>query len=88
MCLSILIVSVMEKFFEGGWLTVVVTSCFIALAFLAYGVWLSRAPQVSRRTRMLLSAAAGAAAAAVLLAIALLPATTGPLKSRQCVRRS
>lgn len=33
MCLSILIVSVIEKFFEGGWLTVVVTSCFIALAF-------------------------------------------------------
>jgi hypothetical protein len=34
MCLSILIVSVAEKFFEGGWLTVVVTSSFIALAFL------------------------------------------------------
>ena len=34
MCLSILIVSVVEKFFEGGWLTVVVTSCFIALALL------------------------------------------------------
>jgi hypothetical protein len=34
MCLSILIVSIIEKFFEGGWLTVVVTSCFIALAFL------------------------------------------------------
>jgi len=33
MCLSILIVSVAEKFFEGGWLTVVVTSSFIALAF-------------------------------------------------------
>src|SRR5262249_15963797 len=34
MCLSILIVSVVEKFTEGGWLTVVVTSSFIALAFL------------------------------------------------------
>jgi K+ transporter len=34
MCLSILIVSIVEKFFEGGWLTVVVTSCFIALAYL------------------------------------------------------
>jgi hypothetical protein len=34
MCLSILIVSVVEKFFEGGWVTVVVTSGFIALAFL------------------------------------------------------
>jgi K+ transporter len=33
MCLSILIVSVVEKFTEGGWLTVVVTSGFIALAF-------------------------------------------------------
>jgi K+ transporter len=34
MCLSILIVSIVEKFFEGGWLTVVVTSFFIALAYL------------------------------------------------------
>jgi hypothetical protein len=33
MCLSILIVSIAEKFGEGGWLTVVVTSSFIALAF-------------------------------------------------------
>ena len=33
MCLSILIVSIVEKFTEGGWLTVVVTSSFIALAF-------------------------------------------------------
>lgn len=33
MCLSILIVSVVEKFTEGGWLTVVVTSSFVALAF-------------------------------------------------------
>ena len=33
MCLSILVVSVVEKFTEGGWLTVVVTSSFIALAF-------------------------------------------------------
>ena len=33
MCLSILIVSIVEKFTEGGWLTVVVTSTFIALAF-------------------------------------------------------
>ncbi|HEY6928469.1 MAG TPA: APC family permease, partial [Thermoanaerobaculia bacterium] len=33
MCLSILIVSIVEKFTEGGWLTVVVTSCFIALAY-------------------------------------------------------
>ena len=33
MCLSILIVSIFEKFTEGGWLTVVVTSAFVALAF-------------------------------------------------------
>jgi hypothetical protein len=33
MCLSILIVSVVEKFTDGGWLTIVVTSSFIALAF-------------------------------------------------------
>ncbi len=33
MCLLILIVSVLEKFTEGGWLTVVVTSSFVALAF-------------------------------------------------------
>ena len=33
MCLSILIVSIVEKFTEGGWLTVAVTSSFIALAF-------------------------------------------------------
>lgn len=33
MCLSILIVSILEKFMEGGWLTVLVTSSFIAVAF-------------------------------------------------------
>jgi K+ transporter len=33
MCLSILLISIFEKFTEGGWLTVVVTSSFIALAF-------------------------------------------------------
>jgi hypothetical protein len=33
MCLSILVVSIVEKFTEGGWLTVVVTSAFILLAF-------------------------------------------------------
>ena len=33
MCLSILIVSIVEKFTEGGWLTVLVTSSFIAVAF-------------------------------------------------------
>jgi amino acid transporter len=33
MCLSILIISIFEKFAEGGWLTVVVTSTFIAVAY-------------------------------------------------------
>lgn len=33
MCLSILIISVVEKFTEGGWLTVVLTSGFVVLAF-------------------------------------------------------
>ncbi|MCA1609743.1 MAG: APC family permease [Acidobacteria bacterium] len=33
MCLFILIVSIVAKFTEGGWLTVVVTSAFILLAF-------------------------------------------------------
>jgi hypothetical protein len=33
MCLSILLVSIFEKFTEGGWLTVLVTSGFVALAF-------------------------------------------------------
>ena len=33
MCASILLISVFEKFAEGGWLTVVVTSSFIAVAF-------------------------------------------------------
>lgn len=32
-CFSILVVSIVEKFTEGGWLTVVVTSSFVALAF-------------------------------------------------------
>ncbi len=33
MCLSILLISIFEKFTEGGWLTVVVTSTFVAVAF-------------------------------------------------------
>ncbi len=33
MCLSILLISIFEKFTEGGWLTIVVTSSFVALAF-------------------------------------------------------
>ena len=33
MCCSILLISIYEKFGEGGWLTVVVTSTFVAIAF-------------------------------------------------------
>jgi len=33
MCLSILLISIFEKFTEGGWLTVVVTSTFVAVSF-------------------------------------------------------
>jgi hypothetical protein len=34
LCASILGITVYEKFEEGAWLTVIVTSCFVALAFL------------------------------------------------------
>jgi amino acid transporter len=34
LCASILIVTIYEKFFEGGWVTVVVTSSLVAVAFL------------------------------------------------------
>ena len=37
MCLVILIVTVFEKFDEGGWLTVTVTSSFVVVAFLIRG---------------------------------------------------
>jgi hypothetical protein len=34
LCLSILVVTILEKFFQGGWLTIVVTSSFIVLCLL------------------------------------------------------
>jgi amino acid transporter len=34
LCASILVVTIYEKFFEGGWVTVIVTSSFVSLAFL------------------------------------------------------
>ena len=34
LCVSILAITVYEKFFEGAWLTVLVTSSFVAVAFL------------------------------------------------------
>ena len=37
LCLTILTVTVIEKFGEGGWLTLIITSCFIALCYLIRG---------------------------------------------------
>ena len=37
LCLTILTVTVIEKFGEGGWLTLVITSCFIAVCYLIRG---------------------------------------------------
>jgi len=36
MCVTILIVTVLEKFREGGWLTLVLTGCVIAVCFLVH----------------------------------------------------
>ena len=55
MCLSILIVSVFEKFTEGGWLTVVVTSSFIALAFAIKRHYLRVREQLRRLDETLLN---------------------------------
>jgi hypothetical protein len=55
MCLSILIVSIVEKFTEGGWLTVVVTSAFIALAFLIRRHYQSVREQLRRLDATLLN---------------------------------
>jgi amino acid transporter len=55
MCLSILIVSVAEKFTEGGWLTVVVTSSFIALAFAIKRHYLDVRAQLRRLDETLLN---------------------------------
>jgi len=54
MCLSILIVSIVEKFTEGGWLTVVVTSAFIGLAFLIRRHYQSVRMQLRRLDDLLL----------------------------------
>src|SRR5262249_43900290 len=34
LCVAILIITIYEKFFEGGWVTVIVTSSLVTLAFL------------------------------------------------------
>src|SRR5207253_2915512 len=51
----ILIVSVLEKFTEGGWLTVVVTSSFIALAFAIKRHYLAVRAQLRRLDETLLN---------------------------------
>ncbi len=55
MCLSILIVSIVEKFTEGGWVTVVVTSSFIAVAFLIKRHYASVREQLRRLDEALLN---------------------------------
>ncbi|HKD17316.1 MAG TPA: APC family permease [Thermoanaerobaculia bacterium] len=54
MCLSILLISIFEKFTEGGWLTVVVTSSFIALAFAIKRHYTSVREQLRRLDEQLL----------------------------------
>lgn len=55
MCLSILIVSIYEKFTEGGWLTVVLTSAFVALAFAIHGHYARVREQLKRLDDTLLN---------------------------------
>jgi hypothetical protein len=55
MCLSILIVSVVEKFTEGGWLTVVVTSSFVAVALAIKRHYLGVREQLRRLDETLLN---------------------------------
>jgi len=54
------------------------TGC-IGFAFLVYATWSTRLQRVSRRTRTMLVGAGVVAAVCVTLAVALLPATGGPL---------
>jgi amino acid transporter len=49
LCLTILTVTVAEKFTEGGWLTIIITSCFIITAFIIKGHY----KRVNRRLRKL-----------------------------------
>ncbi len=37
LCLTVLTITVVEKFGEGGWLTLVITSCFIVLCYIIRG---------------------------------------------------
>lgn len=55
MCASILLVSVFEKFTEGGWLTVLVTSGFVALAFTIRGHYRDVGEQLRRLDDTLLN---------------------------------
>jgi len=54
LCLSILGITVYEKFEEGAWLTVVVTSCFVVLAFLVKRHYLRVRDQLRRLDEQLM----------------------------------
>ncbi len=55
MCISILVVTVYEKFEEGGWLTVLVTTSLVALAFLVKRHYLRVREQLRRLDDTLLN---------------------------------
>jgi hypothetical protein len=55
LCVSILAITIYEKFEEGAWLTVAVTSSFVALAFLVKRHYLRVREQLSRLDDVLLN---------------------------------
>jgi hypothetical protein len=55
LCASILFITIYEKFAEGAWLTVAVTSCFVTLAFLVKRHYLRVREQLRRLDAQLLS---------------------------------
>jgi hypothetical protein len=55
MCISILVVTIYEKFEEGGWLTVLVTTSLVALAFLVKRHYLRVREQLRRLDDTLLN---------------------------------
>ena len=55
LCVSILVITIYEKFFEGGWVTVVVTSSLVALAFLVRRHYLRIREQLRRLDDTLLN---------------------------------
>jgi amino acid transporter len=55
LCISILAITIWEKFFEGAWLTVLVTSSFVAVAFLVKRHYLRVREQLRRLDDVLLN---------------------------------